>query len=162
MEQHERVELLAIHGLRKAFGAAAALNGVHFSLYAGEVHCLVGQNGAGKWTIIKILSGAEKPDAGKIIAFGKGLSYFTPGQSLEMGIATIYQDMELVTSITVADNIFLGHEIMGKFRLIDYTAQNRQATELMRSMGIDSPATTLVASLSPAEQQILQIAKALP
>src|SRR5260370_27933302 len=69
--------------------------------------------------------------------------------------------MELVSSITVADNIFLGHEIMGKVRLIDYTAQNRQATELMRSMGIDIPATTLVESLSPAEQQILQIVKAL-
>jgi ribose transport system ATP-binding protein len=161
MERHERVELLAIHGLRKTFGDTVALNGVHFSLYAGEVHCLVGQNGAGKSTLIKILSGAEKPDAGKIIAFGKEHRFFTPSQSLEMGIATIYQDMELVTSITAADNIFLGHEIMGKFHLIDYKAQNRQATELMRSMGIDIPATTLVELLSPAEQQILQIVKAL-
>src|SRR5258707_12546834 len=108
MEQHERVELLAIHGLRRTFGDTVALNGVHFSLYAGEVHCLVGQNGAGKSTLIKILSGAEKPDAGKIIAFGKGHRYFTPGQSLELGIAAICHAMELVTSMRVADELFLG------------------------------------------------------
>ncbi|MBV8215603.1 MAG: sugar ABC transporter ATP-binding protein [Verrucomicrobia bacterium] len=161
MQQQEPYELLAIRGLTKTFGDTVALNDVDFSLNAGEVHCLVGENGAGKSTLIKILSGAERPDTGRIILFGKEYRYLTPRQSLEMGIATIYQDMELVTSIPVADNIFLGHEIKGKFRLIDYAAQNRQATELMRSMGIDIPATTLVESLSPAEQQTLQIVKAL-
>jgi ribose transport system ATP-binding protein len=161
MEPHEPDELLAIHRLTKTFGDTVALDNVHFGLRAGEVHCLVGENGAGKSTLIKILSGAERPDTGRIIVFGKEYRHLTPGQSLEMGIATIYQDMELVTSIAVADNIFLGHEIIGKFRLIDYGAQSRQATELMHSMGIDIPATTLVESLSPAQQQILQIVKAL-
>jgi ribose transport system ATP-binding protein len=161
MEQHEPAELLAIRELTKTFGDTVALHNVHFRLCAGEVHCLVGENGAGKSTLIKILSGAERPDHGKIVVFGKEYRYLSPSQSLELGIATIYQDMELVTSITVADNIFLGREIIRKFNLIDYAAQNRQATELMQSMGIAIPATTLVEFLSPAEQQILQIVKAL-
>jgi ribose transport system ATP-binding protein len=161
MEQPEPDELLAIHGLTKTFGDTVALNNVDFSLRAGEVHCLVGENGAGKSTLIKILSGAERPDTGRIILFGKEYHQLTPSQSLGLGIATIYQDMELVTSITVADNIFLGHEIIGKFWLIDYAEQNRRATELMHSMGIDIPAGKLVESLSPAEQQTLQIVKAL-
>ena len=161
MEQHEPDELLAIHGLTKTFGDTVALNNVNFSLRAGEVHCLVGENGAGKSTLIKILSGAERPDTGRITLFGKEYHHLTPRQSLGLGIATIYQDMELVASITVADNIFLGHEIIGRFRLIDYAEQNRRATGLMHSMGIDIPASKLVESLSPAEQQTLQIVKAL-
>ena len=86
---------------------------------------------------------------------------FTPGQSLELGIATIYQDVELVTSLTVADNIFLGHEIKTKLGLINYAAQNRKARETLESMTIAIPETALVESLTPAEQQTLQIVKAI-
>ena len=115
MEQNDRREILAIRELSKTFGDTVALDNVHFNLYSGEVHCLVGENGAGKSTLIKILSGAEKADKGRIIAFGIEYSRLTPHQSLEMGIATIYQDVELVSSLTVADNIFLGHEIKTNF-----------------------------------------------
>src|SRR5580704_9982131 len=161
MEQHNRREILAIHDLRKTFGDTVALDQVNFNLYSGEVHCLVGENGAGKSTLIKILSGAEQADKGKIIAFGKEYNRLTPAQSLEIGIATIYQDIELVTSLTVADNIFLGHEIKTPLGLIDYLSQNRQAQELIGSLNVDIPARALVETLPLAQQQTLQIVKAL-
>jgi ribose transport system ATP-binding protein len=161
MEQTDKTELLAIHDLRKTFGDTVALDKVHFTLHAGEVHCLVGENGAGKSTLIKILSGAERADSARIIAFGKEYSRLTPHQSMEMGIATIYQDVELVTSLTVADNIFLGHELKTRFGLVDYVTQNRTARELMASLNIHIPETALVEDLTPAQQQTLQILKAL-
>ena len=161
MQQNKRQEILAIHALTKAFGDTVALSEVDFNLYAGEVHCLVGENGAGKSTLIKILSGAERPDKGQIRVFAREYRQLTPDQSLQLGIATIYQDIELVTSLTVADNIFLGREITTKFGLVDYAHQNRKAGELLHSMNIAIPATALVESLSPAQQQTLQIVKAL-
>jgi ribose transport system ATP-binding protein len=161
MGQNDRTEVLAIYELTKTFGDTVALNRVHFNLYAGEVHCLVGENGAGKSTLIKILSGAERPDEGRIVAFGQEYTRLTPAQSLELGVATIYQDIELVSSLTVADNIFLGHEIKTAFGLVDFLAQNRESQELMDSLNIHIPATALVEALSPAQQQTLQIVKAL-
>jgi ribose transport system ATP-binding protein len=161
MEQDNRTEILAIHSLTKRFGDTVALDNVHFSLLAGEVHCLVGENGAGKSTLIKILSGAERPDKGTIVVFGKEFSRLTPDQALELGIATIYQDIELVTSLTAADNIFLGHEIKTKLGLINYAAQNQKARETLESMAIAIPETAVVESLSSAEQQTLQIVKAI-
>jgi ribose transport system ATP-binding protein len=161
MAKYGREEILVIDDLTKTFGDTVALNRVQFRLSAGEVHCLVGENGAGKSTLIKILSGAERPDTGTITVFGREYSHLTPDQSLELGIATIYQDVELITSLTVADNIFLGHELRTKLGLVDYKAQNRRARELIESMNIDMPETALVESLSPAQQQSLQIVKAL-
>ena len=161
MDQNDRREILAIHDLSKRFGDTVALDSVQFNLYAGEVHCLVGENGAGKSTLIKILSGAEWPDQGKISAFGKQYNHLTPLESIEAGIATIYQDVELVSSLTVADNIFIGREIKTTFGFIDSAAQNCKARELIKSMNIDLPVTALVESLSPAQQQILQIVRAL-
>jgi ribose transport system ATP-binding protein len=149
MEHNAKTELLAVHDLTKTFGDTVALHNVHFTLHAGEVHCLVGENGAGKSTLIKILSGAERADTGRIIVFGKEYSRLTPHQSMEMGIATIYQDVELVTSLTVADNIFLGHELKTRFGLVDYVTQNRAARELMASLNIHVPETALVEDLTP-------------
>ena len=154
-------EILAIENLSKKFGDTVALSSVDFDLFAGEVHCLVGENGAGKSTLIKILSGAEHPDEGLITSFGTQYDRLTPRQSLEAGIATIYQDIELISSLTVADNIFIGRELRTKWGLIDSSAQNRKAGELMKSMNIDLQPTALVESLSPSQQQTLQIVKAL-
>ena len=160
-KQNDGREILTIHDLTKTFGDTVALKKAHFNLYAGEVHCLVGENGAGKSTLIKILSGAAQPDDGKIIVFGHEYSRLTPEQSLELGIATIYQDVELVSSLSVADNIFLGHELRTRWGLIDYVSQNHQARQLLESMNLAIPATAVVETLSPAQQQTLQIVKAL-
>jgi ribose transport system ATP-binding protein len=153
--------LLTVHNVTKRFGDTVALNDVGFDLQAGEVHCLVGENGAGKSTLIKVLAGAVRPDQGKIIVLGQEYSHLTPDQSLQLGIATIYQDIELVGSLTVADNIFLGQERINRFAVVDYASQNAAAEELLRSIDVELPVTARVESLSPAEQQILQIAKAL-
>lgn len=161
MEQCGGADILAIHNLSKKFGDTVALDKVDFNLRAGEVHCLVGENGAGKSTLIKILAGAERPDSGTITAFGQAHARLSPQQSFEAGIATIYQDVELITSLTVADNILLGREIRNPWGFIDANAQNRKSTELMRSMNVDLNPLSLVESLSPAEQQTLQIVKAL-
>jgi ribose transport system ATP-binding protein len=161
MERNGRNKILAIDNLTKRFGDTVALDKVYFDLCAGEVHCLVGENGAGKSTLIKILAGAERPDEGTITAFGTQYNRLTPQQSLEAGIATIYQDIELIGSLTVADNIFLGRELRTKWGSIDSGVQNQKASELMRSMRIDLPPTALVETLSAAEQQTLQIVKAL-
>jgi ribose transport system ATP-binding protein len=161
MEHRDSGEILAIQGLSKKFGDTVALDKVDFNLRAGEVHCLVGENGAGKSTLIKILAGAERPDSGSITAFGQTHSRLLPQQSLEAGIATIYQDVELITSLTVADNIFLGREIRNSWGLIDANAQNRKTSELLRSMNVELNPLSLVESLSPAQQQSLQIVKAL-
>ncbi|MBV8970622.1 MAG: sugar ABC transporter ATP-binding protein [Verrucomicrobia bacterium] len=154
-------DLLAVRNVTKRFGDTVALDDVDFDLHAGEVHCLVGENGAGKSTLIKVLSGAIRPDQGSISVLGHAYSHLTPDHSLQLGIATIYQDIELVGSLTVADNIFLGRERVNRFGVVDYRSQNAAAQELLRSIDIDLPVTARVESLSPAEQQILQIVKAL-
>ena len=161
MEHRDSGEILTIQGLSKKFGDTVALDKVDFNLRAGEVHCLVGENGAGKSTLIKILAGAERPDSGSITAFGQTHSWLSPQQSLEAGVATIYQDVELITSLTVADNIFLGREIRNSWGFIDANVQNRKTSELLRSMNVELNPLGLVESLSPAEQQSLQIVKAL-
>ena len=102
--------ILSMRRISKRYGDMYALSNVDFDLYAGEVHCLVGENGAGKSTLIKILSGAERPTTGSIELFGHSFPFLTPDRALNLGVATIYQDVELVSSLTVADNIFLGHE----------------------------------------------------
>src|SRR6516165_3500987 len=155
MEQNGRNEILAIDNLTKKFGDTVALEKVHFDLFAGEVHCLVGENGAGKSTLIKILSGAERPDEGLITAFGRQYNRLNPQQSLEVGIATIYQDIELVSSLTVADNIFIGRELRTKWGLINSAAHNQKARELMKSMKLYLSRTELVASLSRDQPEAL-------
>jgi ribose transport system ATP-binding protein len=153
--------LLAVEDLTKTFGDTVALNRVNFSVLAGEVHCLVGENGAGKSTLIKILAGAERPDSGRIVAFGMPYSRFQPRDALSLGIATIYQDVELIQSLSVADNIFLGNELRTAAGTINYHLQNRRARELMDKLRINIAERAAVEELSPGEQQMLQIVKAL-
>lgn len=153
--------VLSMKGMQKRYGDMVALDNVDFDLYAGEVHCLVGENGAGKSTLIKILSGAEKPSSGVIWLFGQEYSFLTPDLALRLGIATIYQDVELVSSLTVADNIFLGHEKTKGKGIVDFRAQALAARQLLDSLKIDISVDEVVANLSAAEQQMLQIVKAL-
>ncbi len=154
-------EILRMEHIFKTYGETIALYDVGFDLRPGEVHCLVGENGAGKSTLIKILAGAEKPESGQLCLFGNKYNYLTPNQSMKMGIATIYQDIELINSLNIVDNIFLGKEIRTKYGTIDHHQQTIKAKELMESLNIDLPVRALVEDLSPVEQQVLQIIKAL-
>ncbi len=156
-----RERILYLSNITKDFPGTRALDEVTFDLYKGEVHCLVGENGAGKSTLIKILSGAEKPDRGKIIVFDKEYNKLEPKDSINLGISTIYQDVDLVDTLSVADNIFLGNEIQNKYGLIDAKNQMKKATEIMDILSINIHAELLVEELSLAQKQMLQIVKAL-
>ena len=159
MEKNKQI--LSLNNITKDFPGTRALDKVSFDLYAGEIHCLVGENGAGKSTLIKILSGAEKPDQGDIILFGKHHRYLTTRQAIDFKIATIYQDVDLVDSLTVADNIFLGIELRNNLGMIDSQQQVIVAREIMNKLNININPSLLVEDLSPAQKQTLQLIKAL-
>lgn len=156
-----KAKILSLNHITKDFPGTRALDDVTFDLYAGEIHCLVGENGAGKSTLIKILSGAEKPDRGEIVLFGKVYRQLSTRQAIDLKIATIYQDVDLVDSLTVADNIFLGVELRDRFGVIDTKRQEKIAKDIMDRLNIHIDPSVLVEDLSPAQKQILQLIKAL-
>ncbi len=154
-------KILTLDHITKDFPGTRALDDVTFDLCAGEVHCLVGENGAGKSTLIKILSGAENPDKGEIILYGNSFPNLTTRQAFELSVATIYQEVDLVDTLTVADNIFLGDELRNRYGIIETQQQVRIAGEIMERLNIDVDPSVLVGELSPAQKQTLQIIKAL-
>jgi ribose transport system ATP-binding protein len=153
--------LLAVTGVVKEFPGVRALDGVDLEVEAGEVHCLLGQNGAGKSTLIKVLSGAHTPDAGMIRWKGEPASFPTPVAALRAGLATIYQELDLVDGLSVAENIFLGHEpaALGFSRR---GATNDAARALLRRLGHpDISPGREVGTLSAAGKQVVSMARAL-
>jgi ribose transport system ATP-binding protein len=153
--------ILQITGLSKGFPGVKAFNEVDFDLLAGEVHCVVGENGAGKSTFIKLLAGVYAPDAGKIRIRGREFRHLTPRLALANGIQTVFQEIELAPSLSVAENLFIGNEVTGPLGLIDYPRTRRRAAELLRQFGIDIPVTARVRELSLVEQEIVQIVRAV-
>ncbi|MGF1647704.1 MAG: sugar ABC transporter ATP-binding protein [Kineosporiaceae bacterium] len=155
------MELLEIRSLVKIFPGVRALDGVDLDVRAGEVHCLLGQNGAGKSTLIKVLSGAHHPDAGTIAWQGTEVRLPSPLSATRLGIATMYQELDLVPGLSVAENVFLGHEpsVAG---LVRRGAQARRAADLLRRLGHpEIPPHREVGRLSAAAQQVVSMARAL-
>ncbi|MER6429800.1 sugar ABC transporter ATP-binding protein [Streptomyces sp900105245] len=153
-------ELLRIEGIRKAFPGVVALDSVDFDLRRGEVHVLLGENGAGKSTLIKMLSGAYTPDAGRILAGGEEVRINGAQDSERLGIATIYQEFNLVPDLTVAENIFLGRQPR-RFGMIDRRRMETDAEVLLARVGVDVSPRTRVRELGIARLQMVEIAKAL-
>ena len=153
--------LLQMTGIVKEFPGVLALGGVDLDVRAGEVHCLLGQNGAGKSTLIKVLSGVYQSDAGTISWEGEQTTLSSPAKAIAQGIATIYQELDLVPHLDVAENIFLGHEV-SRVGFSQRRQAHRQSRELLTRLGHPeiSP-TRLVGELSPANQQIVSMARAL-
>lgn len=153
--------LLQMRGIVKSFPGVLALGGVDLDVRPGEVHCLLGQNGAGKSTLIKVLSASYQPDAGEILWDGEPVAFPTPVAAMEKGISTIYQELDLVPGLSVAENIFLGHELSaGGFSRRGTT--NARAQELLNRLGHgEISVTRKVEHLSPAAQQIVSMARAL-
>ncbi|MCX5401928.1 sugar ABC transporter ATP-binding protein [Streptomyces sp. NBC_00102] len=154
--------LLHMSGITKSFPGVRALDGVDLEVQAGEVHCLLGQNGAGKSTLIKVLAGAHQPDTGTIHWRGEAVTLRSPIAAMRLGIATIYQELDLVEHLSVAENIHLGHEPTTAGFVVRGRAARAASTELLRRLGhpeID-PAR-LVGDLSAAQQQIVSMARAL-
>jgi ribose transport system ATP-binding protein len=153
--------LLEMHGIVKEFPGVRALGGVDLDVRAGEVHCLLGQNGAGKSTLIKVLAGAHQPDAGTITWRGEQIRLGDPQAAISLGIATIYQELDLVAGLTVADNVFLGRE-RSRFGLSRPAENNRAAAALMTRLGHPEIRPGVeVGQLSAAAQQMVSIARAL-
>jgi ribose transport system ATP-binding protein len=153
--------LLEMRGIVKAFPGVRALDGVDLEVRAGEVHCLLGQNGAGKSTLIKVLAGAHQPDAGEITWRGEPVRLGNPQAAMSLGVATIYQELDLVGGLTVADNIFLGRE-HARLGISRPARANRLAGELLTRLGHpEIRPTAEVVSLSAAAQQMVSIARAL-
>nr|WP_055509200.1 sugar ABC transporter ATP-binding protein [Nonomuraea pusilla] len=153
-------EILRAEGLRKGFPGVQALDGVDLTLRAGEVHVLLGENGAGKSTLIKILSGAYRPDAGRVLVDGQPVEIRGAGDAQRLGIATIYQEFNLVPQLTVAENLSLGRPPR-RFGLVDRKRMIEQAEALLDRVGVDVDPRTPVGRLGIARMQMVEIAKAL-
>ncbi|MGW3284152.1 sugar ABC transporter ATP-binding protein [Streptomyces sp. NPDC001002] len=154
--------LLSMSGITKSFPGVRALDGVDLDVQAGEVHCLLGQNGAGKSTLIKVLSGAHQPDTGTIHWRGEPVTLRSPIAAMRLGIATIYQELDLVEHLSVAENVHLGHEPTAAGFVVRGKAAKASTAALLKRLGhpeID-PAR-LVGALSAAQQQIVSMARAL-
>jgi ribose transport system ATP-binding protein len=153
--------LLSVSGVVKQFPGVRALDGVDLEVVAGEVHCLLGQNGAGKSTLIKVLSGAHRADEGEVRWKGEPVAFATPVSALRAGLATIYQELDLVDGLSVAENVFLGHEpsALGFSRRGE---MNAAAAKLFDRLGHgDISPTRELGSLSAAGKQVVSMARAL-
>ena len=152
--------LVSAQGVTKRYSGVPALKDVSLTLLPGEVHALVGENGAGKSTLIKILAGLESPTAGTVAIEGQPVQFAGPHDSQAAGISVISQEFRLVPQMTVAENMFLGHEPR-RLGLVDRTASRRLTREPLRELGLDISPDRRVDSLAVADQQLVEIARAL-
>lgn len=159
---HQLPSLLQMRGICKRFSGVEVLSDVSFELQPGEVHCLLGENGAGKSTLMKILSGVYRQDQGEIIVDGTPVDIQSPSHAQRLGIATIYQEFNLVPGMSVAENIFLGREFtrLGE-SLIDWAVLHHKAREALDRLGAAIAPTATVSSLSVGQRQMVEIAKSL-
>ncbi|MET9312236.1 sugar ABC transporter ATP-binding protein [Kribbella sp. NPDC003505] len=154
-------ELLTMTGIVKEFPGVRALDGVDLDVRAGEVHCLLGQNGAGKSTLIRVLTGAHQPDAGTIRINDEPVQLNSPTAAIQRGIAAIYQELDLVPELTVAENVFLGHE-PSRYGFSRTHEANAKARRILQGLGhAEIPVHRTVGSLPAAGQQIVSMARAL-
>ena len=153
--------ILKMNGIEKRFKGVYALKNFNFSLIQGEILALIGENGAGKSTLMKILSGIYKKDAGTIEYFGKPLEVSGPKEAEENGISIVHQELNLMNHLTVAQNIFIGHEPLNKLGLIDDKLMIKRAEKIFQGMNVDINPAAKIGSLTVGKQQLVEIAKAL-
>ena len=153
--------MLSMESIVKEFPGVRALDGVSFDLRAGEVHVLLGENGAGKSTLIKILAGLYGKDAGRILLDGREVEIGSPRRARELGVRTIYQELQLVPQLSTAENIFLGEEPLKASRLVDRKAMIAVSADLLRGLGRTLDPRVPVEELSAADRQMVEIAKAV-
>lgn len=158
----QTLPLLEVRNMVKAFPGVRALDGVRLRLNAGEVLALLGENGAGKSTLVKILTGVYQPTAGEILMNGRPVSYPSAQAAWAAGITAIHQETIMFSELSVAENIFMGHPITGKFGLLDWNTMHARTQTLLARLGIEdfAPRTPLKA-LSVAQKHLVEVAKAL-
>lgn len=153
--------VLSAKGVVKRFGGVQALRGVDFELKIGEIHALLGENGAGKSTLMNLLSGVHTPDEGEIFIDGKPARFHGPRDAQTAGIATIFQELDLVPSLSVAANLFLGHELVHPHGMLDSKAMLLEARKRLEAIDRSIDPTQLVSELSIGQRQVVAIVKAL-
>ncbi len=153
--------LLQLKGISKSFGGVVALSDVAFDLHAGEVHALVGENGAGKSTVVKIITGAHQPDSGRFEFAGQVISSLDPQQARKLGIAAIYQQPALFPDLSVAENIALGTETPRFWRRVAWRDRRRRAEKILADVGAHIDPGIEAGRLSMPQQQLVEIARAL-
>ncbi|MDD3839458.1 MAG: sugar ABC transporter ATP-binding protein [Clostridia bacterium] len=154
--------ILELKAITKTFPGVKALDDVNFDLKSGEIHALMGENGAGKSTFIKIITGVHPQDKGEIYLAGEKVDMKNPNQAKEMGIAAIYQHVTCYPDLSVTENIFMGHEKVSKIsKRILWEEMHSEAEKLIKDLGTDIDPKTQMGALSVAQQQIVEIAKAL-
>ncbi len=150
-----------LRGISKRFAATQALADVSLSLLPGEVHALVGENGAGKSTLVKILAGVHRPDRGTIHLDGEATTIHGPAHSRSLGIAVVHQEPRLFPDLTLAENVYIGHAPSGRFGAIDWGGMRASAQSLFDELDVQLDAGATVRGMSMADQQLIEIAKAL-
>jgi rhamnose transport system ATP-binding protein len=153
--------LLSLKGIDKSFGALRALEDVSLDLHPGEVHALMGENGAGKSTLVRVLAGVHRPDNGTIVLAGEAVEFGDPAAARDAGIAVIYQEPTLFGDLSVTENVFMGRQPLAGFRRIDRKSMRTQVQQLFARLGVALDPDRLASGLSIADQQMVEIAKAL-
>lgn len=159
--QSQVTPLVAMQNIRKSFGPVEVLHGVNIEVNPGEVHALAGENGAGKSTLIKILSGVYDDFTGSMLMAGRERRFSHPVEAVRAGVATIHQELSLVPSMSVADNLFLGRETTGRYGFVEFEAQETEAVRILEDMKLDVSPRSLVEELPLSTQQLLEIGRAL-
>ena len=157
--------IIEMRDIKKHFGHVIALNGVSLTVHPGEVHCLLGDNGAGKSTFIKTMSGVHQPTSGEIYMEGKPVAFSNAKDAIDKGIATVFQDLAMIPMMSITRNFFMGREptkSFGPFKFMDFKEANRVAKDEMMRIGIDvRDPTQAVGTLSGGERQTVAIARAV-
>lgn len=154
-------KVLEVKNVTKTYPGVVALDNVSFDVEKGEILALIGENGAGKSTVIKTIAGAITPDSGTIVIDGKEYSKLTPSLAKEAGIGVVYQELNLVPSLSIAENIFLGDKVGGNRFMPDFKEMKTRSGEIMADLGVKIDVNTQVQMLSAAQMQIVEIAKAV-
>ena len=153
--------MLELSGIKKSFGPVEVLHGVDLHVRSGEIHALLGENGAGKSTLMKVLCGIISASAGTIRIEGRECNFANYDEAIEAGIGIVFQEFSLIPYLTAVENIFLAREIKNRFGLLNRKAMRRRARKILDDLGIAVPLDVPVARLSVAQQQFVEIAKAL-
>lgn len=154
--------LWVARGIYKSFPGVQALDDVSLDVYAGEVHALVGENGSGKSTLVKCIAGVHPSDQGEVLYAGGPADFRNPMEARQHGIATIYQDFSLVPTLSVAENIFLGnYRVKERTGLLDWPTMRKAASKVLEQLSLSLDPEGIVGTLSAAEQQLVEIAKAI-